>query len=263
MQEIERLQRHVAEFGETDPLLAFQASLYRVFGNHVRECEVLADLAQPVDEAHRADPVVVVQHGRRVGRLEVEVQLHLFANGLTVAVDLVECLQIAFVGAAARVADHSSCAADQQYHPMAGTLEMSQRHDRHNMAEMQTVGGGIKPGVNGYGLPIEVLAEFLVTYLCEKPAILQQLQQPGHDFPLNCISARHELRRDERGGRFTRLAFWRRPPVPGDTPRRRDCPVSGLPPIPLLRTSAPSNPVAVAASFPPPIRDTSTRSASA
>ena len=57
------LQEHVAELGEREP--APHPPLDRVLGEHVRDREVLPDVAQEVEHRDLAQPVEVVHHGRR------------------------------------------------------------------------------------------------------------------------------------------------------------------------------------------------------
>ncbi len=66
-QEVVGLQQHVAELGERQALLALQPRLDRVLGRHVVDGEVLADVAQELDQVELAQPVGVVEQQRRVG----------------------------------------------------------------------------------------------------------------------------------------------------------------------------------------------------
>ena len=45
------LQQHVAELGERDPVLALEARLDRLLGQHLVDRDVLADVAQELEEA--------------------------------------------------------------------------------------------------------------------------------------------------------------------------------------------------------------------
>ena len=58
--EVGRLQEHVAELGERQA--AVEPHLDGVLGEHVRDREVLPDVAQELDQAERAQPVEVVDH---------------------------------------------------------------------------------------------------------------------------------------------------------------------------------------------------------
>ena len=64
--EVVRLQQHVRELGVRDPGLArFEALLDRVALDHLVDREVLADVAQEVEQPHAAQPVQVVDDLRR------------------------------------------------------------------------------------------------------------------------------------------------------------------------------------------------------
>ena len=60
--EVVRLEEHVAELGERQA--ALEPDLDRVLGEHVRHREVLAGVAQEVDQRQLAEPVEVVDHDR-------------------------------------------------------------------------------------------------------------------------------------------------------------------------------------------------------
>ena len=77
--EVVRLQEHVAELRERQA--ALEANLDGVLGEHVRHREVLADVAQEIDERQLAEPIEVVDHQRaaRSGR-EVEEAFQLTAD---------------------------------------------------------------------------------------------------------------------------------------------------------------------------------------
>ena len=73
--EVVCLEQHVAELGERQP--ALQADLDRVLGEHVRDREVLAGVAQELDQRELAEPVEVVDQDRAGPRREVEEALEL------------------------------------------------------------------------------------------------------------------------------------------------------------------------------------------
>jgi len=66
-QKVVGLQQHVAELGEGQALFALQPRLDRVLSRHVVDGEVLADVAQELDQVELAQPVGVVEQQRRVG----------------------------------------------------------------------------------------------------------------------------------------------------------------------------------------------------
>jgi hypothetical protein len=69
LHEVERLEQHVGEFRVADPGFGLGARVHRVLGEHVVDGEMLAVVAQELEEADAAGPVGVVGHhgaGRRV-----------------------------------------------------------------------------------------------------------------------------------------------------------------------------------------------------
>ena len=80
--EIEGLEQHVAELGVADADLAvFHAGADAFLGHHLVDGEVLADVAQEIEEADGGGPVGVVHQAGGVGRgVEVEQAAELFLD---------------------------------------------------------------------------------------------------------------------------------------------------------------------------------------
>ena len=66
MKEVVALQHLVAEFREGDALLGVQTTRDRVLGQHGAKSEVLADVAQEVDDGHLRGPVVIGDETHRI-----------------------------------------------------------------------------------------------------------------------------------------------------------------------------------------------------
>ena len=117
VQEVVRLQQHVAEFGVGDA--GVEARLHRLLLQHQIDGEVLADVPQESDERLLLQPVGIVEHeGPRLFRVEIEEPAHLIALVLQVVADLLLGEEGALILLAARVADHPGAAAHQ--HDRAG-----------------------------------------------------------------------------------------------------------------------------------------------
>ena len=86
--EVVGLDEHVAELGEADPGL--HPAPHRLLLQHVAEGEVLAGVAQEIDQAEVPEPVGVVAQPGGVGALEGEKPRELPPIAWRVAVDLVE-----------------------------------------------------------------------------------------------------------------------------------------------------------------------------
>src|SRR6185503_3481565 len=125
VQEVERLEQHVAEFGVRDA--ALDARLHRLLLQHDVDAEMLADVTQEIHEALLRQPLGVVQHdGARLGRVEVEQAGHLVALALQVLADLLLREQRPLAALSARIADQAGAAAHQHDGLVAGQLEVPQ-----------------------------------------------------------------------------------------------------------------------------------------
>ena len=66
VQEVVALQHLIAEFSEGDAFFRVETTGDGLFAEHGAEPEVLADIAQEVDDRHVGDPVVVVDETHTV-----------------------------------------------------------------------------------------------------------------------------------------------------------------------------------------------------
>ena len=161
VQEVVRLEQHVAELGVGDPLLPpLEASAHRLLGHHHVDRDVLADIAQELHEAEVAQPVGVVQQKGAV-RAEVEEPLELTPNCLGVGRDLLLGEQRSLDVLAAGVADQRRPAAHHDDGPVAGLLEAADGHDPHELADVEAVGGGVEAAVERHTFALQPFAQIL------------------------------------------------------------------------------------------------------
>ena len=146
VQEIGRLQEHVAELGVRQA--GVEAGLDRVLGQHVRDREVLADVAQELEHAHRAEPVVVVDDAGlgRAGR-EVEEVLELGLDRGGVGDDLGAIEQVALGRLAGWVADHAGAPTHDHHRTAAVALDVHQPEDRDQVPRVERRPARIEPVV--------------------------------------------------------------------------------------------------------------------
>ena len=87
---VERLQDHVAELGVADADVAiFHPRTHALLGHHCVDLEMLADIAQHVEERERCGPVGVIHHQGRVGFLsKIQKAGQLFFDSLNVSLEL-------------------------------------------------------------------------------------------------------------------------------------------------------------------------------
>ena len=108
---------------------------------------MLADIAQKIERAHAAEPVIVVGHDRRVRTVETEERRDLSTDVLNPAGDDFGRIQLALGRFETRIADHAGCAADQRNRLMSRLLEALQHQHRHQMSEMQTIRRRVEPTI--------------------------------------------------------------------------------------------------------------------
>jgi len=163
--EVIGLQDHVGELGERDA--AFEAGAHGVLGEHPRDGEVFAHVAQQLHSAEFADPGGVVFDDGLLGN-EDAADLHL--NALDEGGDGLRCVERALVGLAAGVADQTGAAADDGDGLVPMLLHAAQGHERQQVADVQAVGGGIKTAVEGLRCLEGFLEGFEVAALLEQAA---------------------------------------------------------------------------------------------
>ncbi len=159
VQEVVRLQQHVAEFGVGNARV--EPRFHGLLLQHDVHAEVLAHVPQEVDQALLHEPVGVVEDEGLSRSVEVEEPRHLVALPLQVLADLLLREQRPLAPFAARIADQAGTAAHQHDGLVAGELEMPQQHDRHEIAELQAGRGRIEAAVYGAGRRGEVRPDLL------------------------------------------------------------------------------------------------------
>ncbi len=148
-QEVDRLDDHVAELGVGDARIALQPRAHGLLGHHRVDAEVLADVAQVLDQVDLCEPVEIVDHQRGVRAGEVEVTFELAARDGGVAGDLLHGLQVALSRLAAGIADHAGTGADDDDGPVTSALEVRQRHHGDEVADLQAGVAGVETAIDG------------------------------------------------------------------------------------------------------------------
>ncbi len=154
--EVVGLKQLVGELGEGDARV--EAGLDDLPGEHLRDREVLADVAQELHDAHLAGPVEVVDG--HCGVLAV-----VGHEGGELGADLVDPpgddlgrVEGALPGLLG-VADLAGGAADEQQRAQPGPLEAAGGHHLHQVAHVQTHGGRVEPDIERDRARVEVLAQ--------------------------------------------------------------------------------------------------------
>ncbi len=153
VQEVIALQQLVGELGERHPFtgLATETLLHGVFCHHVVDGEVLADIADEVEESVVFHPVVVVHQNGTVGdvALEIEELGQLLLDGFLIVTQRGLVEQVALGGLHGGVAYHAGGTAYKGYGRVSGALQVLEHHHPYKVAYMQRVGRGIDAQVAG------------------------------------------------------------------------------------------------------------------
>ena len=153
--EVVALHELVAELGEGHAFgrVALEALLHGILRHHVVHGDMLADVADEIDEGIVLHPVVVVHEFGLVGGVGVEVQetgeLLLQAGDVMVEGLLVQ--EVALGRLHGRVADHAGGPAHEGEGLVSAALEMLQDHHAHEMPDMQGVGRRVDAHVGRLG----------------------------------------------------------------------------------------------------------------
>ena len=161
--EIEGLEQHVAELGVADAGLAIlHARADALLGDHLVDGEMLADVAQEIEEADGRRPARVIQQAGGIGGgVEIEQAAELFLDLGDVGVEHFLGEQLALLRLAAGVADGAGGAAGERDGVMAQQLKPAQRQQRHQVAHVQAVGGRVKAAVKRDGARADAFRQLL------------------------------------------------------------------------------------------------------
>ena len=192
MDEVVRLQQHVAEFGVAHsrlgvPLVAAaEPTLHRVLGQHHVHREVLADVPEEFEIGPRPGPLEVVHQQRpRPALLEVDELLHLPLHAVDVELQLLFAEQIPLGALAARIADHPCRPAHDGDRPMSRPLEPPEHHHAQQVAHVQAVGRRVEAGVERAWLFVEPGAKRRIGGLMDEAAPLEVCEEGHEEFMIS------------------------------------------------------------------------------
>ena len=182
--EVVRLEQHIAELGVAEPVFRFEAALDRVFRHHDVHRETLPDDAEEVEVAKFFHPVEIIDQNRAVFLIvKVDEARHLLLDAVDVVLNRFRRQKFAFVAFAARVADHSGRAADENDRTVPGFLEAAKVHNRDQVPDVQRVRRRVETAVNGSRLFEEKRAELFVGDLVQQAApshLVDDVEINGH-----------------------------------------------------------------------------------
>ena len=146
---IKGLQEHVGKFRVTDARVAIlHARTHAFLGNHTVDGEMLADVAQEIEQGDVVRPVSVVQQACRVFlglKIKQLLQLLLYAGDVGGEHFVGE--QVALSRFAAGIADGAGGAAGEWDGDVAEILKPAQRNKGNQVAHVQAVSGWVKTAV--------------------------------------------------------------------------------------------------------------------
>ena len=117
-------------------------------GSHLIDGDVFADVTQELQQRDRLGPVPVVDQHPTFGIAEVDDPAQLLLDRCHVGAQRLVVEQIALLGTPAGIADHAGRSAGERDRLVPGVLEPTQHDQTDQVADVQTVGGGVAPVVD-------------------------------------------------------------------------------------------------------------------
>ncbi len=144
--------------------------------------------------------------------LEVEEGRELLLDGGGVAAERLAVEQVALLAAPARVADHARRAAGERDREVAGELEAPQQQQRHEVPDVQAVGGRVEADVERHRPALEPLAQRVeVGVVLHEPAREQVVDDGGAAHARECCKPAAQAT-SRAPSSASRVHFWSRPP---------------------------------------------------
>ena len=147
----------------------FQTAGNDFLAEHDVDAEQFAIIAEEIEEADLAEPVIVIDEGDvfRIAEKMHELGLQFFGIGL----DFIESLELAFRLAAARVTDCTGTAANDDIRMMAGIGKALEHHERNQVADMHAVTRRVDTTIEGNALFFRELTQpFFICHLIDGTA---------------------------------------------------------------------------------------------
>ena len=173
-----RLQKHVAELGEGDALLALEPALDRFLGEHRAHGDVLADVTQEVEYIDADRPLAIVDEHSAV--VDVDDRGELLADRGQIATQRIGIEQVALVGTTGRITDHSGRPSGKGDRPVAEVLKPPKQEQGDEIADVETVGRRVEPAVQGDRTLVEATAQLgLVGHVLDESPRPQVVEDGG------------------------------------------------------------------------------------
>ena len=193
VQEVVRLQQHVAELGVADALLAaLQALAHRVLLDHHVDREVLADVAQHLDERRACRASRRCSTMLRGVRRRLEVEQALEDPALAPRRLRSTCSRVSSWRSASLPEDRRSarCRRPSSRPACARRAESAQQHDRHQVADGERVRGRVEAAVDHARASRDALSGLSVGLLVQKASPGQVFEEHEGAHTLNLRAPR-------------------------------------------------------------------------
>ena len=202
LEEVVGLQHHVVELEERERLLALEAQLDAVHGQHAVDREVAPDVAQERDVREAIEPFGVVGHdGVARTRAEGEKFLEHRLDARHVGGDVRGTQELARVVLARGIAHLGGASAHEHDRLVSAQLEVAQQHDADEVADMEARCRAIEADVGDPApvgqVPVEGGG---IADLVHEPALGDGAQKIGAEFlHVRYVRARWRPRTAGRG----------------------------------------------------------------
>ncbi len=134
------LEQHVAELRERDAVFALETDAHALASHHLIDGDVLADVAEELEQRDRLRPVAVVDEDTTLGVRQVDDAPELFLDRRHVGAQRLVVEQIPLLGPAARIAHHAGGPSGQRDRPVPGILEAPEHDQPDQVPDVQAVG---------------------------------------------------------------------------------------------------------------------------
>ena len=150
---------------------------------HGVDRKVLSNVAQKADYIESRSPLQVVCYQRRVVARKFHKTFHLTTNPAYPITYHLERVQAALINSTRWIPNHARSTPQEQDWPMPMQLKTSQRDERNEITDVQTVGGGVKTAIKGARASLEMLSQpCLVRDLRDQPARVEIIDEPHAHF---------------------------------------------------------------------------------
>ena len=146
-----RLQQQVAELGERNAFGARDPPLHRLLLQHVVDGEMLADVAQELEQADgcRSQSALLIMRAALGDALKSRKRSSCARMPRALASICSVDSRLRSCALAAGIADHAGAAANERDRRMAELLQARERHDRQQVADVQARRRRVEADVGG------------------------------------------------------------------------------------------------------------------